>query len=62
LQLDELWAWIYCKDKNRTQKIAAKHPRCWRCVALGCSRCRYQACPFVDVGGPFSEDGDGICI
>lgn len=26
LQLDELWAWIYCKDKNRTPQIAAKHP------------------------------------
>lgn len=26
LQLDELWAWIYCKDKNRTAEIAAKHP------------------------------------
>lgn len=26
LQLDELWAWIYCKDKNRTPEIAAKHP------------------------------------
>jgi len=26
LQLDELWAWIYCKDKSRTAEIAAKHP------------------------------------
>ena len=26
LQLDELWAWIYCKDKNRTAEIARKHP------------------------------------
>lgn len=26
LQLDELWSWIYCKDKNRTEEIAAKNP------------------------------------
>lgn len=26
LQLDEVWSWIYCKDKNRTAKIAAKCP------------------------------------
>jgi hypothetical protein len=26
LQLDELWAWIYCKEKNRTEEIAKKHP------------------------------------
>jgi hypothetical protein len=22
LQLDELWTWIYCKQKNRTEEIA----------------------------------------
>ena len=22
LQLDEMWAWIYCKEKNRTEEIA----------------------------------------
>jgi IS1 family transposase len=26
LQLDEVWAWIYCKEKNRTEEIAKKHP------------------------------------
>jgi transposase-like protein len=26
LQLDELWSWIYCKEKNRTQEIALKNP------------------------------------
>ena len=25
-QLDELWSWIFCKNKNVTPKIAAKHP------------------------------------
>ncbi|MGO8868645.1 MAG: IS1 family transposase [Alphaproteobacteria bacterium] len=37
LQLDELWAWIYCKDKNRTAEIAAKHPDAgdvWLWVAI----------------------------
>jgi len=26
LQLDEMWAWIYCKEKNRTEEIARKQP------------------------------------
>lgn len=26
IQLDELWAWIYCKEKNRTPEIAKKNP------------------------------------
>src|SRR5713101_4279264 len=26
LQLDEMWAWIYCKEKNRTEEIASKQP------------------------------------
>jgi len=26
LQLDEIWAWIYCKEKNRTEEIAKAHP------------------------------------
>ena len=26
LQLDEIWAWIYCKERNRTEEIAKKHP------------------------------------
>lgn len=26
LQLDEMWCWIYCKQKNRTEEIAKKHP------------------------------------
>jgi len=26
LQLDEMWAWIYCKEKNRTEEIARKNP------------------------------------
>ena len=36
-QLDELWGWIYCKDKNRTADIAAKHPEAgdiWLWVAF----------------------------
>jgi DNA-directed RNA polymerase specialized sigma24 family protein len=24
LQLDEMWAWIYCNEKKRTEEIAAK--------------------------------------
>jgi hypothetical protein len=26
LQLDEMWSWIYCKDRNRTEAIARKNP------------------------------------
>jgi hypothetical protein len=26
LQLDEMWAWICCKEKNRTEEIARKQP------------------------------------
>lgn len=26
LQLDEMWSWIYCKQKNRTEEIAKKNP------------------------------------
>src|SRR5258708_733583 len=26
LKLDEMWSWIYCKEKNRTEKIAAENP------------------------------------
>jgi IS1 family transposase len=26
LQLDEMWGWIFCKEKNRTEEIAKKHP------------------------------------
>jgi IS1 family transposase len=26
LELDEMWAWIYCKQKNRTEEIAKEHP------------------------------------
>ena len=25
LQLDEMWSWIYCKDRNRTEEIARKN-------------------------------------
>src|SRR6266496_4679154 len=37
LQLDEMWAWIYCKEKNRTEEIAKKNPDAgdvwlWVCV------------------------------
>jgi IS1 family transposase len=37
LQLDEMWSWIYCKDKNRTEEIARKNPDAgdvwlWVCV------------------------------
>lgn len=37
LQLDEMWSWIYCKDKNRTEEIAAKNPAAgdiWLWVAI----------------------------
>ena len=36
-QLDEIWAWIFCKEKNRTPEIAAKHPEAgdiWLWVAF----------------------------
>lgn len=26
IQLDEMWSWIYCKQKNRTEEIARKNP------------------------------------
>src|SRR6266481_4126521 len=26
LQLDEMWSWIYCKEKNRTEEIARNNP------------------------------------
>src|SRR6267154_737029 len=26
LQIDEMWSWIYCKEKNRTEEIAKKNP------------------------------------
>jgi IS1 family transposase len=37
LQLDEMWSWIYCEDKNRTEEIARKCPDAgdiwlWVCV------------------------------
>ena len=37
LQLDELWSWIFCKQKNRTEEIARQHPDAgdiwlWVCV------------------------------
>jgi IS1 family transposase len=37
LQLDEMWAWIYCKEKNRTEEIARLHPDAgdvwlWVCI------------------------------
>jgi IS1 family transposase len=37
LELDEMWAWIYCKEKNRTEEIAKKHPDAgdvWLWVAI----------------------------
>lgn len=37
LQVDELWSWIFCKQKNRTPKIAANHPDAgdvWLWVAM----------------------------
>jgi IS1 family transposase len=37
LELDETWAWIYCKEKNRTEEIARKNPDSgdvWLWVAL----------------------------
>ena len=48
LQLDEMWSWIYCKEKNRTEEIARKNPNCWRRVALDCHRCGQQVGPSVD--------------
>jgi IS1 family transposase len=37
LQLDEMWAWVYCKEKHRTEKIAKDHPDAgdiWLWVAI----------------------------
>jgi IS1 family transposase len=37
LQLDEMWAWIYCKEKNRKEEIARKQPDAgdvWLWVAI----------------------------
>jgi IS1 family transposase len=37
LQLDEMWGWIYCKAKNRTEEIAKKNPEAgdvWLWVAV----------------------------
>jgi IS1 family transposase len=37
LQLDEMWSWIYCKEKNRTEEIARKNPHAgdiWLWVAI----------------------------
>ncbi len=34
LQLDEMWCWIYCKEKNRTEEIAKETSRRWRYLAL----------------------------
>lgn len=36
LQLDEMWAWIYCKEKNRTEEIARKNPDAGDVLAVGC--------------------------
>lgn len=37
LQLDEMWSWIYCKEKNRTEEIARTNPDAgdvwlWVCI------------------------------
>lgn len=48
LQLDEMWAWIYCKEKNRTEEIAKAHPRRWRRVALGCGGRRHETRTVLD--------------
>ena len=37
LQFDEMWSWIYCKEKNRTEEIARMNPDAgdvwlWVCV------------------------------
>jgi hypothetical protein len=37
LQLDELWSWIFCKEKNRTEEVARKNPDAgdvwlWVCI------------------------------
>jgi len=37
LQVDEMWSWIYCKQKNRTEEIAKTHPDAgdvWLWVAI----------------------------
>lgn len=37
LQLDEMWGWIFCKEKNRTEEIAKAHPDAgdiWLWVAI----------------------------
>jgi IS1 family transposase len=61
LQLDEVWSWTYCKQKNVTPEIAAKHPGAgdiWLWVAIDAEtklvpswlvgqRDSYSACAFV---------------
>jgi IS1 family transposase len=37
LQLDEMWSWIYCKEKNRTEEVARMNPDAgdiwlWVCI------------------------------
>src|SRR5437660_12679251 len=31
LQLDEMWAWIYCKQKNRTRRLPKRIPMLAMC-------------------------------
>jgi hypothetical protein len=40
LQLDEVWSWIYCKDRNRTEEIARKNPDAGDVWPVGRCRCR----------------------
>jgi IS1 family transposase len=46
LQLDEIWSWIYCKGKNRTEEIAKKNPAAgdvWLWTAV-CADTKLVAC------------------
>jgi IS1 family transposase len=46
LQLEEIWSWIYCKAKNRTEEIAKKNPAAgdvWLWTAV-CADTKLVAC------------------
>jgi hypothetical protein len=50
VQVDELWSWSYCKDKNPTAEFAAKHPDAGDA----------QACYVLDVRRQISKGGQTV--
>src|SRR5258705_1635890 len=47
IKVDEIWTFNYCKRRNVTPEIAAKHPDAGDRVALVRHRCRQQVCGVV---------------